>query len=137
MFLEKAKQLVRQHPANKDLMELSFGCEVEIDRGEDKVLIQVNYDKLVKKREATDDWKVTKILGKPAHLEHYLRVLESVENKGVDYAITHGGRLISAKTHGATKDYWDDTTVMVFNLTTGKPATEKDAEEFIKLVADE
>ena len=63
-------------------------------------------------------------------------MLESIYYKNVDYAVTHSGRLISAKGNEdrATKDEWNDTTILWFDTTTGKPATEKDAEEFIMLV---
>lgn len=142
--LQKAEQLVREHPSNSELMELSFGCEVEIDRGEDRVLIQVNYDKLVKKREATDDWKVAKILGKPAQLQHYLRVLDAPGDTRYESTVLKGDELEISMPTGEAIHFVDEENdtpgtnyewaTVRFSLTTGRPATEKDAEEYIRLI---
>jgi hypothetical protein len=59
------------------------------------------------------------------HLENYLRVLHDTNE---DFWLeTLSGRL----------DYWSDKhKVFSFNLTTGAPATEADAEAFIKLITE-
>lgn len=134
--LEKAEHLVRNHPANKELMELGFGCEVRLNKTHDIFLEQYYTNRFEGGEQLAYKFadlgvlpanKVRpgpEILGKPSHLEHYLRVLGEVS--GLDYA--------NQGTYFGVYDIKDDTELLCFNLTTGKPATEKDAEEFIRLV---
>jgi hypothetical protein len=146
--LQKAEHLVRNHPANKELMELGFGCELK-DKDEkskvryintvrsygcekcepDEVFIECIGDNMCPQSYDSEAelYKYYKILGKPAHLEHYLRVLEECDNE--DYYLDTIGQLCREN-----KDFEFQPVGIEFNLTTGKPATEKDAEEFIKLI---
>ena len=133
--LEKAEHLVRNHPANKELMELGFGCEVEyysrrgggvrkaVILGETDNGARWIYDIYDKRPNAIAGIKIKQVLGKPAHLEHYLRVLGNPTNN--QYTVNKKGNL---------HFYCTPSVHIDFNLTTGKPATEKDAEEFIKLI---
>lgn len=127
--LEKAEHIVRNHEANKELMELGFGCEVEYAE-EQFIYVSDGMAGLAtiwnKRCSAIHKrFSEVKILGKPAHLEHYLGVLPKeasfwfVQLNGTDYLCYQAER----------------KEMFRFNLTTGKPATEKDAKEFIKLVS--
>lgn len=137
-YKQKAEQYVREQLP--ELMELSFGCEVE-------VRLLPNPEKNVHKLVAdfTGDLKknglpkvasffevheygglggdcMTKIIGHPIQLQHWLRVLEQkVANK-----IAFIGDQISV--------YEEDEWEVIFNLTTGQPATEVDFKAFCDIV---
>lgn len=138
-YLQKAEQLVREHPKNKELMELSVGCELEDKSNEVVCIVTKNrYDGTVQ----IVDWSGWfslgsvnahfTILGHPAHLEHYLRVLDNmlyiVDGMGNLYLLKY---MMNWKAPRITSE-----PLLTFNLTTGRPATEGDAKEFIKLVSN-
>lgn len=122
--LEKAEQIVREHPVNKELMDIirpagdqSFFYLVE-DNGDHWKGIWDGENEVVGIRKTTtcSHWKNKS----NPHLEHYMMVL----GNGISM---NNGSEFNWRKNG--EEEW-----IRFNLTTGKPATEKDAEEFIKLV---
>lgn len=137
-YLEQAEHLVRNHPANKELMRLENGCEIKLDTTGKITTFVCSQDTeqssrfWIKSKEYDSPTELSRwgtgfhILGKPAHLEHYLRVLEGLT---VKLTLTDTSLWLDRTTleHG-------EEVKIKFNLTTGKPATEKDAEEFIKLI---
>lgn len=109
-MMEMVEKLVRNHPANKELKYMKRKKQTEY--ASDSPDSEYSFYK-----------KVT--MYHEAHLEHYLRVC--------------GGRcgdvLKDIETDEPVLDIIvGSATYIQFNLTTGKPATEKDAEEFIRLV---
>lgn len=107
-LLQQADHLVRNHPANKELYKPEWSiCSAHQELDADCKLCQTGWER--------------------CHLEHYLRVLEDCCEQ-LSYVQLNGTRYLSfmANKH--------PMNTILFNLTTGKPATEKDAEEFIKLV---
>jgi len=139
-FKEQADYLVRNHPANKELMELVVGCEVKFESGRIKysgsVLVPKNSRGMVEcfadnqiVYVANEDKFV--ILGKPPQLQHYLRVLVvHAETLALDI----GDGYIQAIIGEGINDFAYRVT---FNLTTGAPATDEDAEAFINLTRNE
>lgn len=76
--------------------------------------------------DGTDQIKYVDVnfLGKPAHLEHYLKVIGG--KKPVHFGASESGNVYCIL---------NDTDKILFAFdTTGKPATEKDAKEYLKLV---
>lgn len=105
--LQRAEKLVRNHPANKELKSKTKHLWFEQhDEGE----------------HCSDCVDFESQLYKLDHLEHYLKLLETkMEHYYVDSA-------------GSCENKWSGEKVCQFNLTTGRPASEKDAEEFIRLI---
>jgi hypothetical protein len=99
---------VRNHPANKELMYT-------------KRKLQTEYASDSPDSEYSFYKKIT--MYHEAHLEHYLRVLHEV-----------GFFLVSGQGRVHEKDSKGTHERFQMDMSTGKPATEKDAEEFIKLV---
>ena len=149
-FLQQADHLVRNHPANKELMEKPdhLSLPVRWDGysyywGEDMTMVadidtvyegegfrlrgwghlqdETKYQENAKYiEEAINSHK-------QPHLEHYLRVFG---NKLITFIARQDVGLAELSVN-----YEETETIVRFNLTTGTPATEKDAEEFIKLVS--
>jgi hypothetical protein len=104
-FLQQAEALVRNHPANKEL----YKPEYSICSAHQE--LDANCDL------CQTGWE-------RCHLEHYLRVLDA--KAGWNELDMHYDWL---------KVHCDNSVIIKFNLTTGAPATEKDAESFVKLVS--
>jgi len=134
--IEKAKQLVRDRIP--ELKELSFGCEVQYKNATwDRmtVLFKQN-DGVYTSLEPNQPRKehLFKIIGHEPQLQHYMQVMG-------DYFrfLNQGERL------GFDRDdvvplkqmvaWHEKGEVVFFDLKTGQPATEEDAEKFIRLVS--
>lgn len=118
---ERAEAYVRSKCP--ELMELSFGCEVEIDGVKQRVGggVQLNGDGTERYFEGCGccggylDCE-TKVIGHPIQLQHWLRVLVPVVYK----MHFHGNMYVTVTPEK------DEHPNIQFNLTTGQPATEAD-----------
>lgn len=127
---EKAEAYVRSQLP--ELMELSAGCMIALEnydglrvvdvgvKGNDAILCYDLNDGSVETNYKTD--KSLRIIGHPIQLQHWLRVLGT---KGI-YEIQNRETLIITM-HGTGGR-------IVFNLTTGQPATEADYKAFNDIV---
>ena len=121
--IEQAEQLVRERVP--ELMELTFGCE-GVTHGRTWVLTHAGWQctsesgfSLIEPR---------KIIGHKPQLQHYLAVLDGKKS----IAVTQTGQCIEpANTPNGTRPL-----NLRFNLKTGAPASEIDAEAFINLVTN-
>lgn len=149
-YKQKAEQYVREKCP--ELMELSFGCEVDTvyyDYGSDsdylaRMTIAGTHNGLRNeyvcsyKGESgyvrsfgvgTDHFAITEIIGHPIQLQHWLRVLEE-EGAWLDFLYNVGGFHVR-RSYGMLKE---PTAYVEFNLSTGQPATETDYQAFCEIV---
>jgi len=142
----KAEAYVRsQRPA---LMKLSFGCEVDHGQGKDTKITFISKAVGVISLMRTNkhgDWQPysieqcyqddLKIIGHPPQLQDWLAVLGDIGAR-IDYYPTQ--RSLPTDKDFVTYDlrYTSVSGVIVmFNLTTGQPATEADFKSFNKIVS--
>lgn len=135
-YQEKAEAFVRSQI--KELMELSFGCEVDTgvprtileNRGDTIITLAggIRFSNKLADLEASKHWK---IIGHPIQLQHWLKAIptyipyfiETVEASDIT-------TIRLSRRDGQDKPVW-------FNLTTGQPASEKDYQMFCTLVGVE
>lgn len=133
-YKQKAEEYVREKCP--ELMELSFGCEVEIDSMGGSIsgrfAIVRDYWKqekwdiaLANKLYSIYTYDIEKIIGHPIELQHWLRVLSSITPAPVI-------ELWSVQVEVYVKDKPKEN--MLFNLTTGQPATAADYQAFCEIV---
>lgn len=136
-FKEQVDTLVRNHPANKELMELGKGCFITENKGMVyeifKLYPPIKIGMEWRRGALTDNGQLEditawEILGHPPQLQHYLRVLATTKRGAMSTVGVLDGRVRDGL--GMTPQSY----YMTFNLTTGAPATEEDAEAFIKLL---
>jgi hypothetical protein len=133
----KAEAYVReQRPA---LMELTFGCEVDHNQGKDTKITFISKAVGVISLMRTNkhgDWQPysieqcyqddLKIIGHPLNLQDWLAVLaQRWELKCSDYV---------SELHVTCFNDSHGTYEIIFNLTTGQPATESDYQAFNEIV---
>lgn len=126
-YQQKAEAYVREQLP--ELMELSFGCEVECNvMGKalrmrvDGCEVEVNGNGVKIDSDCYDfNVKEGKIIGHPIQLQHWLRVLGEI----------YVSSLLTCMVH---KDGIFTLLGLQFNLTTGQPATEEDYKAFCEIV---
>jgi len=130
-YQEKAEAYVRQQLP--ELMELSFGCEV--DTGVPRIVYELRGDTVItlaggirfsNKLEDLEASKHWKIIGHPIQLQHWLRVLGE-----------RRWSYINQGTYFGAYDNDNDCEEIKFNLTTGQPATEADYQAYCEIVGVE
>jgi len=106
-----------------ELMELSKGCDVYSNLNPDKGIFVGGVVWLNETEGTLEDWHDDmKIIGHTPHLEHWLRTLGM-----------RVGRLCAMK-DGEIAIEMISVKDIVFNLTTGQPATEEDYKAYCEIV---
>lgn len=131
-YKTKAEAYVRSQI--KELMELSFGCEVDA-KGKAKSLKYVGYSNRQHAIQAVlqdgssamllvDTVSPDTIIGHPIQLQHWLNCLHPKIGPDAKIEAWIGNRI----------KIWTGKTKILFNLTTGQPATEEDYKAFCEIV---
>lgn len=135
-YQEKAEAYVRQQLP--ELMELSFGCEILVNLsqggGEKAVLVgktphlvhwswAKHHDNKSSFVGSELDDRIV-IIGHPIQLQHWLNCLHPKIGPDAKIEAWIGNRI----------KIWTGKTKILFNLTTGQPATEQDYQAFCEIV---
>jgi hypothetical protein len=137
-FLQQAETLVRNHPTNSELMEREYVADPRRYAGDTDECVCLDGGG------QGGCNGVHKVLGRKPELQHYLRVLKLVGDTRYECIVINDGMMTISAPTGEVEHFIDEENgtpgenypffSITFSLTTGTPATEADAEAFIKLV---
>lgn len=140
-WMEYAEHYTRNHKVNSELMELDWSCFVKVkcktmpmfthgkvvDNDRNKYIsIMFGCPSVEHYVEDHMRWDIEEILGKQAQLQHFLKVLGTFGKAGLFF----DGKVGEVWLYRNEKEEF----VCIFNLSTGRPASEEDAKEYVKLV---